>query len=100
MKRIVLFAILIPLVVFEIYLCTAFFPVQWQHAVNDRNANAFPKSHDMTPITHPALSQEIDQVLHGHAGLRILLDVITIALLAGNGWLISFIWRLQRAARG
>lgn len=100
MKRIALVATLIPLVIFEFYLCTALLPVQWQRAINDRIANASPKSREVTPINDPLLSQEIEQVFDEHAGLRILRGVSTVALLAGNGWLKFFIWRLQRPTRG
>ena len=99
MKKIVLIVILIPLVLFEIYLCTTFLPLHWQHAINDRVANIPPKSQDTTPITHPFLSQEIDQVLREHVGLRIVLYAVTIALLVANTWLIFLIWRLLRAAQ-
>ena len=94
MKKIVLIAALIPLVLFEVYLCTAFLPLQWQHAINNRVANILPKSSDTTPITHPLLSLEIEQVLREHVGLRIAVFGITMALLAVNTW---FIWRLLRA---
>lgn len=100
MKKIVFIVLLIPLVLFEIYLCTAFLPMHWQHATNDRVANILPKSHDTTPITHPLLSQEIEQVLHEELGLNIALYILVVALLAGNGWLIVFVWRLFRAADG
>jgi hypothetical protein len=60
MKKIVLIAALIPLVLFEVYLCTAFLPLQWQHAINNRVANILPKSSDTTPITHPLPSLEIE----------------------------------------
>jgi hypothetical protein len=99
MKKIVFIVLLIPLVLFEIYLCTAFLPMHWQHAINDRVANILPKSHDTTPITHPLLDQEIEQVLHEHIGLRMVLYAVTIALLTANTWLICLIWRLLRAAQ-
>ena len=99
MKRIVLIASLVPLVLFEVYLCTVFLPLQWQHAINDRVANILPKSSDTTPITHPLLNLEIEQVLREHVGLRIAVYAITSALLAANTWFISFIWRFFRATR-
>ncbi len=51
--------LLIPLVLFEMYLCTAFLPMRWQRAINDSLPDILPKSHDWTPITHPLLSEEI-----------------------------------------
>jgi hypothetical protein len=57
MKKIVLVVLLIPLVLFEIYLCSAFLPLHWQHAIKDRVANIFPKSHDATPITSASESE-------------------------------------------
>jgi hypothetical protein len=99
MKRIVLVVLLIPLTMFEVYLCTAFLPDTWQQAINDHVPDIFPKSNDWTPITHPLLSQEIEQVLRQHIGLRIALYAITLGLLIGNAWLIRFLWQLLGGAQ-
>jgi|SRR5580658_2058332 hypothetical protein len=96
MKKIAIIALLIPLVLFEVYLCTAFLPLQWQHAINDHIADILPKSHDSTSVTHPLLGKEIEQVLREHTGLKMALYAFTIVLLAGNTWLICFVWRLRR----
>jgi hypothetical protein len=34
MKKTVLVVLLIPLLLFEIYLCTVFTPLHWQHEIN------------------------------------------------------------------
>jgi len=94
-KRAACFVLLIPLVLFEMYLCTAFLPMRWQRAINDSLPDILPKSHDWTPITHPLLSEEIESVLREHLGLRITLFAVTLALLIGNAWLIHRIWRLS-----
>jgi hypothetical protein len=91
MKRIALVVLLIPLAFFEIYLCTAFLPIKWQLAINDHMTDILPRSPDWTTVTHPLLSQEIEQVLNEHIGLRIALFAITVVLLVGNSW---FIWRV------
>jgi hypothetical protein len=96
-KRATCFVLLIPLVLFEMYLCTAFLPMRWQQAINDSLSDILPNSHDWTPITHPLLSEEIESVLSEHVGLRITLFVVTVALLVGNAWLIRRVWRLSRA---
>jgi hypothetical protein len=100
MKKIPVIALLVPLVLFEIYLCTAFLPLRWQRATNNRIADVLPKSYDSTPGTHPLLSQEIEQVLREHTGLKMALCALILALLAGNSWLIWFVWRLQRPREG
>ena len=87
--------LLIPLVLFEMYLCTAFLQMQWQRAINDSLLDILPKSHDWTPITHPLLSEEIESVLREHVGLRIALFATTVALLLGNAWLIRQVWRFS-----
>jgi hypothetical protein len=89
--------LLIPLVLFEMYLCTAFLPMRWQRAIDHSLPDILPKSHDLTPITHPLLSEEIESVLREHVGLRITLFTVTVALLVGNAWLIRWVWRLSRA---
>jgi hypothetical protein len=99
MKRITLVVLLIPLTLFEVYLCTAFLPDAWQHAINDHIPDIFPQSNDWTPITHPLLSQEIEQFLQEHIGIRILLFSITLGLLIGNAWLIRLLWRLLSGAQ-
>lgn len=81
------------------YLCTAFLPVRWQHAINDQMLDIYPKSNDWTPITHPLLSQEIEQELRQHIGLRIALYAMTLGLLIGNTWLIRLLWRIQGGAQ-
>jgi hypothetical protein len=87
---------MIPLILFEVYLCTAFLPDTWQRAIDDHIPNIFPQSNDWTPITHPLLGQEIEGVLREHIGMRIALYTITVALLLGNALLIRWVWRLSR----
>jgi hypothetical protein len=94
-KRAACLMLLIPLVLFEMYLCTAFLPMRWQRAINDSLPDMLPKSHDWTPITHPLLSEEIESVLREHVGLRITVFAITVALLFGNAWLIRRVWRFS-----
>jgi hypothetical protein len=94
MKRIALAVLLIPLALFEIYLCTAFLPMKWQLTISDHITDISPRSHDWTPITHPMMSQEIEQVLNEHIGVRIALFTITVAFIIGNAWLIRRVWRL------
>jgi len=98
-KKTALFFLLIPLTLFEVYLCTAFLADPWQRSINDHIPNIFPKSNDWTPITHPLLSQEIEQVLRERIGIRILLYAITVGLLIGNAWLIRSLWRLRASAQ-
>src|SRR6267378_2195498 len=99
MKKLFLIILLIPLVLFEVYLCTAFLPVQWQRAI-DRNVHrVLPESHDRTPITHPNLDREIEEVLLEHIWLRIALYVVTVILLGGNTWVILRVWRLLQSGR-
>ncbi len=95
-KRTALVVLIIPLILFEIYLCTAFLPNSWQRVIDDHTPNLFPQSNDWTPITHPLLSQEIEGVLREHIGIRIALYTITVALLIGNALLIRSLWRLSR----
>jgi hypothetical protein len=99
LKKTALLVLMIPLTVFEVYLCTAFLPDSWQRAIDDHIPNILPKSNDWTPITHPLLSQEIEQVLREHTGIRILLYSITVGLLIGNAWLIRLLWRLRGNAQ-
>jgi hypothetical protein len=98
-RKAALFVLLIPLALAEIYLCTAFLSLHWQHAINDHMPDILSKSNDWTPITHPLLNQEIEQVLNDHIGLRIALYVITVALLIGNALLIRSVWRLLRRVK-
>jgi hypothetical protein len=99
MKKIALIALLIPLVLFEAYLCTAFLPLDWQHTIDVKIRRVLPESHDWTPITHPNLDQEIEQVLHENVWLKIALYFVTISLLAGNAFTIRGVWRLLRGGR-
>jgi len=71
----------------------------WQRAINDSLPTISPKAHDWTSTTHPLLNEEIEGVLREHAGLRITLFVITLALLVGNAWLIRRVWRFSGRAQ-
>jgi hypothetical protein len=95
-KKALLFALLIPLGLFEVFLGIAFLPTQWQHAIDDRLLGSFQKSHHMVLITHPALSQEIESALREHIGLRIGIYAITTILLIGNAWLIRWVCQAVR----
>jgi hypothetical protein len=99
MKKIALIVLLIPLVLFEAYLCTAFLPIDWQHTIYKKIPRVLPESHDWTPITHPNLDQEIEQVLREHVWLRIGLYAVTIVLLVGNAFVIRWVWRFLRDRR-
>ena len=88
--------LLVPLVLCEMYMFTAFLPMQWQRTINDSLPDIFPKSSDLTPNTHPRLSEEIESVLREHIGIRITLFAVTVALLLGNAWLIRRVWRFFR----
>jgi hypothetical protein len=99
MKRILLMLLLIPLVLIEVYLCTVFLPVDWQRTLDNQIARILPESHDSTPITHPNINQEIEQVLSKHIWLKIALDVVAIVLLVANTLAIRMVWRLLRGGR-
>ncbi len=99
MRKILYSIVMFLLVTIELYLCTAFLPLDWQHKIDGSIPEIWPSSHDMTAITHPLLSQEIQQALHQSLGLRIALYAITIALIAANAWLIYFVWRLFRSTQ-
>jgi len=96
MRKALLLFLLLILILLEIYLCTVFLPAQWQHAIKMRMPRILPESLDWTPITHPLLDQEIEQVLHEHIWLRITLYAVLAMLLAANTRLIWWAWRFLR----
>ena len=96
-KKIFVIASLIPLILFEAYLCTIFLPVQWQRAINDVLVRLLPES--QTPITHPMLRQEIEQVLSENPWLKVGVWAITLLLLTVNTWAIRRLLRLFRRER-
>jgi hypothetical protein len=103
MKKAISIALLIPMLVFEVYLCAAFLPLQWQYKLNAAIVRLLPETHDWTPVTHPMLAQEIDQVLGEHVWLKVFLFLITTLLLAVNAWGIYRLIRFLcsgRYARG
>jgi hypothetical protein len=97
MKKTFLISSLIPLILFEAYLCTAFLPLPWQRAVNDVLVRLLPAS--QTPVTHPMLSQEIEQVLSENVWLKVGVWAITLLLLAVNACAIRRLLRLLRRER-
>ena len=100
MKKLALLTLLLLLTIVEVYLFSTFLPAAWQRAIDSRMSNILPSSNDWTPITHPLLNREIDQVLHDNVGLRIAFYALTVALLIGNALLIRVVWRLLRGAGG
>lgn len=99
MKKTVLSVLLIPLLVFEIYLCTVFLPLRLQHKLNAVLVRLLPETHDWTPVTHPMLEQEMEGVLHEHFWMRVSLYGFTLLLLAVNAWGIYRLVRLIRSGR-
>jgi hypothetical protein len=99
MKKASLVTLLVLLTLSELYLCTAFLPLGWQHAIDTRIPRILPELHDWTPRTHPNLDQEIEQVLREHTWLRITVYGFFAIVLAANTWLIRWSWRLLQAQR-
>jgi hypothetical protein len=86
--------ILVVLVLFEMYMLTAFLPRKWQHAINEQLvvpllAPFDRESYEQSKITHPNLEEEIDQALKENPRLRISSYVIFAVLLSGNALLIA-----------
>src|SRR6266849_7405051 len=90
MKKAAVVVLLIPLILAEFFLCNALLPQKWQRAIDSKIPSILPESHDWTPITHPNLDQEIEQVLHEHVWLKITLYFVTISLLVGNAFVIRW----------
>jgi hypothetical protein len=97
MKKTLSIALLVPLILFEAYLCTAFLPLPWQRAINDVLVRLLPES--QTPVTHPMLSQEIEQVLSENVWLKVGVYAITLLLLAVNTWAIRRLCGFLRCER-
>ncbi len=97
MKKTLSIAPLVPLILFEAYLCTAFLPLPWQRAINDVLVRLLPES--QTPVAHPMLSQEIEQVLSENVWLKVGVYAITLLLLAVNAWAIRRLLRILRCER-
>jgi hypothetical protein len=96
-KKTFVIALLILLILFETYLCKAFLALRWQHAINDVLVRLLPES--QTPVTHPMLSQEIEQVWSENVWLKVGVWAITLLLLAVNAWAIRRLLRLLRCER-
>jgi hypothetical protein len=95
-------SVLAMLVLFELYMLTAFLPKNWQHAINEQLIVPFDReSYDHSKITHPDLEWEIDQVLRESARLRIIGYIILVGLLSGNAFFIKRVWdMLKRKSYG
>jgi hypothetical protein len=93
MKKAPVVVLLIPLILFEIFLCSAFLPLKWQRAIDRKILGILSDSHDWTPITHPNLDQEIEQFLRDHLWLKFVLYSFTVLLLVGNALVIRKLWR-------
>ena len=76
----------------------AFLPAQWQSAISDRLLHGNPQ-YDYSVITHPAIDQEIEQVIHEHVGLQVALYAFFVVLLAANSVLLVRAWNAMRRIR-
>jgi hypothetical protein len=100
MKKILLSALLIPLLLVELVICTGFLPLEWQHAVYERTPKIFPDSpHDWSRVTHPRMDLEIDEVFRQHLWLRIASYVFVALMLAANTALIRVVWQRLRGTK-
>jgi hypothetical protein len=99
MRKILLVVALIALIVVEICLCAPFLPARWDAAIGTVATRIHPRARDQWDITHPALDQELDQVLRQDPGLRFSLYTLIALLLAGNTALLIWVWRLLRRGR-
>jgi hypothetical protein len=82
--------VLAMLILFEMYMLTAFLPKDWQHTINDRLIVPFDReSYEHSKITHPDLESEIEHALRENPRLRISGYIIFVALLLGNALLMK-----------
>jgi hypothetical protein len=93
MKKTLLIVLIVLLALLELYIGTAFLPMQWQHSINGKIVQLLPQSRDWAPITHPQIDQEIEQILREHIWLRISGYLFSAILLVVNAWLIRRVWR-------
>jgi hypothetical protein len=98
MKRTALRALLVVLIIVEIYLCSALLPTSWQTASVHGLSHILPKTYDYSVVTHPALDYEIDDMLKKNPGLRVALYTVITLLLVGNTFLVTKVWRALRLA--
>jgi len=97
-KKAGMILLLIPLALSELYICTWFLPLRWQHAIDQRVARVLPESHEPTYVPHPNLDLEIDQALKSSVPLRIVMYSVTALLLVINSMFIRVVWRFFRRA--
>jgi len=58
-RRTSLVVIFVALIIFQMYLMTAFLPTAWQHELNER-LTIHDYAYKQSIRTHPLISQEID----------------------------------------
>lgn len=98
MKKVFRGLSLIPLCALEIYLCTAFLPLRWQHQLNVAFVRLLPDSNDWTPLTHPMLEEEVEGFLSKHFWIRVCLYGLTLLILTVNGWAVCRLVRTIRSS--
>jgi hypothetical protein len=95
MKRLLSLLLLIVLIAIEVSLVADLLPRSWMpKTVVDYSSKDDPK--DWSLITHPAMDDEIDQVIKEHPGLKLSFTLLEVLLIAGNAWLI---YRLRKNLR-
>lgn len=97
MKRVALKLAIVVLLMTELYMCTRFLPNRWQVAIDQQLSQLLPKRKpDQWDITHPALNEEIQQVLEQRPWLRLIVFAFIAAILALNTMLLVWAWKTLR----
>jgi hypothetical protein len=100
MKKLILTVLLIPLMLFELVICTGFLPLEWQQAISERIPLILSgPPDDWSGVTHPRIDLELEEVFRHHLSLRIAYYVIVALLLTANTVVIRFVWQRLRGTR-
>jgi hypothetical protein len=97
MKRVALKLAIAVLLITELYICTGFLPNRWQVAIDHTLSQLLPeRKPDQWDITHPALNEEIEQVMQEHPRLKLIVVAFIAFILALNTMLLLWAWKALR----
>ena len=97
MRKAVLLIVFIASMTFELFLCSAFLPIRYQVALQNRLSQLLPQQYDHSKITHPDLEGEIEHVLQENTAVRLALYTFITTLLAANSLLVFKTWKAVKS---
>ena len=99
MKRVLLFAILLLLILSELYIATGYLPMRWQTAIDHVIRHDLLRQNPKPLITHPALDEEIQRALQTHPWFEVVIYLFITGLFILNSFALIRVGMVLRRGK-